>query len=607
MDLESECSVLESVEDNEVIINPERLEHVDGNKIQNNGYCGGEHRDDDDDGLLGDMKTGVIRVTESVVSSPLAVNSPADSVGSSPRGTKKGYGLKKWRRIRREFSNDGCSNLDTGKILKRGFSAPVANSTRHQGLSVDMRRKSDGSVSSTKAMVKSPGVADDDFSLISLDSRLEIGPNFAAGTDLENSEDQSSKSSTAASVPKSSYENRMRSLSGKNVVNVVQRSQKGKNQIETSKKPRGERVKIDKENSHSSMESDSRSSNFVFMQGTNSVTSNGRQSGRSMNYDGENSDEAQGGEELRTGYSEENVGEFEGLSQEDLAADLSWEVKEEKIENHRSSTDLDSLVESIFTLQSAQDALEKEIQKLKEIGNGNEEIPLFDRSAQGNSLPSELASKDPTTHEAGSSDLLYSGGITQISSDFLETQVISLKQNVNLLESKFEEANAVLKAKEAKVIELEYALKINGSPKEEMSSTIESQQKKYREMEAELEGLFKQKIEAEVEYLAISRTIQKLRVAAVDQVALFEERKTQVQMFNELGDAESKAGMLKRQAEKLETTYCEDIVATDQVLKLQKRVCKVTSCFFIQLILLFVVSMLFFLQLPPHYVGVVPT
>ncbi|CAL5402574.1 unnamed protein product [Camellia sinensis] len=169
MDLEGECSVLESVEDNEVIISPERLEHVGGNKIQNNGSCGGEHHDDDD-GLLGDMKTGVIRVTESVVSSPLAVNSPADSVGSSPQGTKKG-------------------NLDTGKILKRGFSAPVANSTRHQGLSVDMRRKSDGSVSSTNAMVKSPGVADDDFSLISLDSRLEIGPNFAAGTDLENSED----------------------------------------------------------------------------------------------------------------------------------------------------------------------------------------------------------------------------------------------------------------------------------------------------------------------------------------------------------------------------------------------------------------------------------
>ncbi|GMP64854.1 hypothetical protein CsSME_00025924 [Camellia sinensis var. sinensis] len=291
MDLEGECSVLESVEDNEVIISPERLEHVGGNKIQNNGSCGGEHHDDDD-GLLGDMKTGVIRVTESVVSSPLAVNSPADSVGSSPQGTKKGYGLKKWRRIRREFSNDGCSNLDTGKILKRGFSAPVANSTRHQGLSVDMRRKSDGSVLSTNAMVKSPGVADDDFSLISLDSRLEIGHNFAAGTDLENSEDQSSKSSTAASVPKSSYENSMRSLSGKNVVNVVQRSQKGKNQIETSKKPRGERVKIEKENSYSSMESDSRSSNFVFMQGTNSVTSNGRQSGRTMNYDGENSDEA---------------------------------------------------------------------------------------------------------------------------------------------------------------------------------------------------------------------------------------------------------------------------------------------------------------------------
>ncbi|GFS31688.1 hypothetical protein Acr_00g0018600 [Actinidia rufa] len=174
--------------------------------------------------------------------------------------------------------------------------------------------------------------------------------------------------------------------------------------------------------------------------------------------------------------------------------------------------------------------------------------------------------------------MLHSGEITQNSSHFLEKQVISLEQKVNLLESKLEEVNAVLEEKEAKVIELECALTNNESPKEEMRRTVESQQKKYGEMEAELEGLFKQKIEAEVEYLAISRTIQKLRVAAGNQVAIFEEQKAlalqRPQIFNGLGDSESKA-------EKLET-YSEDIVRTNQVLKLQKR-------------------------LSPHYVGVVPT
>ncbi|XP_057461899.1 WPP domain-interacting protein 2-like [Actinidia eriantha] len=608
MDLESECSGLESVEDNEVIA-PENLENTEEKRIENNGSCVGEHSYDE---LLGDMKEEDIGVT----GSPSTVKAPT----GGPTATAKGYGLKKWRRIRREFTKDGRSNVDTGKILKRGLSTPITNSTRPQGLSVDdMKQKSEDSLSSTSSMGKNLGFVEDGFALhgSGLDSRFAVGSSFAAGTDSENSEDQSSKSSTAASVPKLRYEipavvgyardkNKMRSLSGKNVVNAVQRGQQGKSRVETSKKPRGEWLKIEKENSHSSMESDSRSSNFVFVQGTNSVTSNGIQMGQSTNDNGEHSDESEGGEqhlgeELQNGYSKENVGGFEDLSEEDVSADSSWKVKEEKVESHRSSTELDPLVESIFSLQSAQEALEKEVEKLREIGN--ERISLFDDSTRGSSLPLEFASVDPRIHEASSSDMLHSGEITQNSSHFLEKQVISLEQKVNLLESKLEEVNAVLEEKETKVIELECALMNNESPKEEMWRTVESQQKKYGEMEAELEGLFKQKIEAEVEYLAISRTIQKLRVAAGNQVAIFEEQKAlalqRPQIFNGLGDSESKA-------EKLET-YSEDIVRTNQVLKLQKRVCKVTTCFFIQSILLFVVCVLFFMQLSPHYVGVVPT
>ncbi|KAA8527132.1 hypothetical protein F0562_008639 [Nyssa sinensis] len=619
MDLESECSALESVEENEVIT-AERLGKVGETKIENNGSCGGEH-DYVDDQLLADAKGNDVEVSDPVNSPPLTVKSPGGSVGSSPQGAAKGYGLKKWRRIKREFNRDGSSNVDTGKILKRGLSGSVANSAKSQNLSVGMKQKSGGSVSSTNGMVKSPGVAVDGLHGLNLDSRLAVGPTFAAGTDSENSEDRSSKSSTAASAPKLRYEipvvvgharekNRMKNPVGKNLGNVVQRQ--GKDRIETSKKPRGERVKIEKENSHSSMESDSRSSNFVFMQGASSATSNGRQSGRSTNYDGENSDEALGGEqqfgeEIQTGYSKENVGNFEDLLQEDLAADLSWDVKEEKRNNHGSSTDRDPLVESILTLQSAQEALEKEVQKFREIGE--ERILLFDDSTQDSSLASEFISVNPNILEASSSEQLHSREIRQNPSDFLETQVISLEQNINLLESKLEEARTTLKAKEAKVIELEATLESNVSLKEETRTTIELQQKNQRKMEAELEGLFKQKIEAEVEYLAISRTVQKLRAAAVDQITIFEGQKIlpleQAQMSNKLGEVESKTAMLEKQAELLETN-CRDVVETDEVSKLQKRVCKNTSCFFIQLILLSVV-LLFVLQLSPHYAGVVPT
>ncbi|THG22292.1 hypothetical protein TEA_009425 [Camellia sinensis var. sinensis] len=580
MDLEGECSVLESVEDNEVIISPERLASVDVNKVENNGSWNGENGGDDDKD---------VGVTESVSSPPLTGKSPVGSVGSSPPAMTKGYGLKKWRRIKREFNKDGSSSADTGKILKRGLSTPAMNSSKPQGSSVETRQKSNGSVSSTNAMLKSMGVGADGFSLhgFNLDSRLAVGLDFSAGTDSENSEDRSSKSSTAASVPKSRHEvqsmegnardkNRMKTLGVKTLVNSTQ-----KGQLFAVKR-------------------------VGLRPGTNNmVTSNGRQSGRSMNYDGENSDEAQGGEQNlgEELLSKENLGEFEDQSQEDLAADLTWEVKEEKVEHHRSSTDRDPLVECIYTLQSAQEELEKdefvillpetievkevedtmqastkslscsskpitsaifplpihgflklaavEIQKLREIGT--EYISVFDSSTQERSLPTEFASVDSKIIKASSADLLDSGDITR--SAELESQLVTLKQNINLLENKLEEANTVLKAKEAKVTELEHALNSTELPREEM--------------EAELETLFEQKIEAEVEYLAISRTIQKLRVAAVDeQKTLVSE---QAQTLNELGDAKRKAAMLKRLAEKLETS-CEDIVETDQVLTLQNRV-----------------------------------
>ncbi|KAA8523487.1 hypothetical protein F0562_009910 [Nyssa sinensis] len=337
MDLESECSTPESVEDNEVIT-PERLGKVDETKIENNGSCGGEQINVDEK-LLTDIKGKDVEVIESVNSSPLSVKSPSGFVGSSLPTVTKGGACRVQQQVQ-------------------------------LNLRICLLRRS---------------------------KRVVVGPTFAAGTDSENSEDWSSKSSTAASAPHLTYEipavvgyahekNRMKNPGGKNLGNLVTRGQQGKSRTETSKKPRGERVKIEKENSHSSMESDSRSSNFVSMQGTNSVTSNGIQSERSMNYDGENSDEVQDGEqqfskEIRTGFGKENVGEFEDLSPEDLAADLSWEVKEEKSDNHRSSADWDPLVESILTLQSTQEALEKEVQKLREIGK--EHISQFYDSTPG--------------------------------------------------------------------------------------------------------------------------------------------------------------------------------------------------------------------------------
>ena len=212
--------------------------------------------------------------------------------------------------------------------------------------------------------------------------------------------------------------------------------------------------------------------------------------------------------------------------------------------------------------------------------------------------------------ETSLSDQLAFEKIRKSTSGFLETQVFTLTHKVKYLENKLEEARAVLQGKESRISELETSVNSSRSRKEESGSTAELQQDKYREMEFDLEALFQQKMEAEIEFLALTKALQKLRVSLGNQITLFEEKTSsveeQAQMLNKLGEAESKAAVLKKQAEELEK-YCGDVLGTDEVLKMQRRVCKVASCFFTQLVLLVLVFLFVVLQLSPHSGVVVPT
>ena len=161
----------------------------------------------------------------------------------------------------------------------------------------------------------------------------------------------------------------------------------------------------------------------------------------------------------------------------------------------------------------------------------------------------------------------------------------------------------MVEVKDLRITELEAIINSSKSPKEESGSTIGLQEEKCGEIETELEGLFKQKIEAEVEFLAIRRTIENMKVAAGDQFTLLEERNALV--LNKLGAAESKAAMLKKESE--EENYSGDMIGTEEVVKMQRRVYKITWCFFIQFIFLVMVFWLFVLQLSPRSGVVVPT
>jgi len=187
---------------------------------------------------------------------------------------------------------------------------------------------------------------------------------------------------------------------------------------------------------------------------------------------------------------------------------------------------------------------------------------------------------------------------------------LSLTQNINILESKLEELQGVLNLKDSRIAELETSLssvKVSG---EESARTVGLSEKKCRGVESELEGLFQLKIEAEVEYLAISKVLQNLKDGASFQQTLLEEQEklseSQAQVLHKLVDAEGKASVLKNKAAELEE-YCGDSVVVQESFVLQKRVCKVTFYLLIQFMFLVSFFWLFLSQLSPNSGMVVPT
>ncbi|XP_073129168.1 WPP domain-interacting protein 2-like [Henckelia pumila] len=462
---------------------PTLKEVHDGSK--NNAYCAVE---DDPSYVIEGNGSDILG---SVNLRPLETK---HEVSPTPSMTRKGVGLKKWKRIRRDADKNGDGSVDAGKMV----------------------------------------TSLDGFALLG-----DSEPSFAAGTDSENSEDRSSKSSTAASGRKSRYmtsgivgfaQDRcsLGSSSGRNLMRSMQQGLKVKNQVETGKKARGERVKIEKENSHSSVESDSRSCNVLFIQGAY-PTSNGKPSERAGASDGENGDKFYGrgrvfNDELPGGSEGHYEVRYSGKSNDDVVVDSSRGCKEDGSENH------DSIVESIFALQSVQEALEKEVLKFREIN--------YDAS-----------NDDPVR---------------------------------NLL-PEFEDVSQKLQ-----------------------QATLERSQHD----EGEVESLFKQKIEAEVEYLVFSRTGRRLGVDVVDQNIILGHLKAvdneQSQMREKLQDTENKANMIKKEAEKLENC-CKDIASANDTLTLQCGILKYTLCFFMQLVLFVVIIGVFMFQLLPCYVYDVPT
>lgn len=219
---------------------------------------------------------------------------------------------------------------------------------------------------------------------------------------------------------------------------------------------------------------------------------------------------------------------------------------------------------------------------------------------------------DIGTQEPSQSNQLGSEKTVQTTVSSLHAELSSLREDVKVLVTELDEARALLVAKESKVAELEATVDSRNSPKQGLGgNAIELEEKKYREIEKEIESLFKQRIEAEIEYLAITRVTHSLKAFAEKQATVLKEQEAvaeeQAQVVNKLGDVEKKALNLKKEAEELEK-YSGGILGMEEVLDTQRGVYKVTWCFCVQFILLVLVIWFFFLQFsPPNPGEVVPT
>ncbi|KAK8501715.1 hypothetical protein V6N12_002452 [Hibiscus sabdariffa] len=622
MDLEIECSAVGFSGDNEspqhtihhVDANKIKVNQVDACKIKDNGLCA---NDDQTRRLSADQSVGPDDFrADNHVNGPAGIVPPMHSSSPSAKSTTKGHGLKKWRRIKRDFVKEPTAVVDGSKTLKRGYSGSENPTPRHMA-STEIKQNSEPHLRPVN-ISKNANVA----------SGFMIHSPCSDST--ENSEDRSSKSSTASGMPKVlptilgyvHRRNHMKNFGGMTGGNSSPRVQQGSNSsprvqqgsnssprvqlgsnssprvqqvkdsIETSKKLRGEMVKIEKENSLSSIGSDSRSSNIGFMSSPFSVASNLKQSGNSLNLDWKIDDEAHEGEdqineEVQNAYRKEISGEIEELPLDDSGADLSREAKAQESESHRLSPNQDRLVNSILSLQSVQEALESELHKFEEIGKEP-------TSSDDGSVNLESIHADSTF-----ADRLNSEKIS-CTSGSLETQLFTLTHKVTYLESKLEEARALVRARESKVSKLETSVNSSRSSKEEPGGTTELQQDKYRETEFELEeDLFLQRMETEIELLALTRAIQKLRVNVSNrQTTVFKERTSlageQARMLNNLG--EKKYGK-----------YYRDAIGTNKVSKTHRRVLKATLCIFTQLVLLVLVFLFVVLQLTPFSGVDVPT
>lgn len=186
---------------------------------------------------------------------------------------------------------------------------------------------------------------------------------------------------------------------------------------------------------------------------------------------------------------------------------------------------------------------------------------------------------------------------------YLEEPIEEVIEKIKDLEFRLEEASALIKEKDSRILELEALTRVHAG-----GTAIESTNLPL--LQSDLDQLLQEKMEAEIQCIILTRASQTWTSLAEDQMALYKVQKSlsgdYKQLEHKLRHTENRAMMLEEMAEKLEV-QCKELAGSSEVLQLQSRASRVSLFCFVQFILLFIAIGTFLMRLLPSSTEVVPT
>ena len=173
-----------------------------------------------------------------------------------------------------------------------------------------------------------------------------------------------------------------------------------------------------------------------------------------------------------------------------------------------------------------------------------------------------------------------------------------LMVKIKHLESRLEEALALIKQKTSRIYELE-AVRSQVQPGK---TTMLSQ--------CQLDQLYQERMESEIQCIILTRAYQASATLAEDQVALYQTQKSLSEDYKLLGlklrHTESRAMVLEEMAEKLQL-QCKELSNSSEVLQLRYKASRVSLFCFVQFLLLCIAMGTYLMRLSPSSTKVVPT